>query len=334
MGDEGDAEQAGRRPGQPGVGGAARSDARRGRGADCGEGVRGELSRQPHHRGPLPVQAAAAVRTRRRGGRAHCGGGRRRCRPEARRPRHRLADLGRHGREGDGGCFALHADAGQHVVRRGQRPGPHLRHVDPRPQGPRQNQKGGDDAGAGSRGRRRALCGGARQGVRRPRHRRGLVAGEGGPRPEAWRRCGRGVPARPVRQSRRQGVGRPLQGRLRREGRRRDLRSCWRRLHRGGAPGHRVGGPLAGGRLPRRHPQAAAEPHPPQELPGRRRVLGRLRPAGSEGQRRQHRRADAALRQGCDPAAGLGALSARPCRRGDRAPCRPSGHGQDRRDHG
>ena len=64
-------------------------------------------------------------------------------------------------------------------------------------------------------------------------------------------------------------------------GRRRHLRSRRRRLFRGRAARHRLGGALPGGRLPGRHPQAAAQPHAAQVLPGRRRVLGRVHPARS-----------------------------------------------------
>ena len=53
-----------------------------------------------------------------------------------------------------------------------------------------------------------------------------------------------------------------------------------------------------------------------------------------EGQRRQHRRADAALRQGRHQAAGLRALSAGQGRRGDRQARLAQGDGQDRRDDG
>ena len=53
-----------------------------------------------------------------------------------------------------------------------------------------------------------------------------------------------------------------------------------------------------------------------------------------EGQRRQHRRADAALRQGRHQAAGLGALPAGARRRGHRQARLAQGDGQDRRDHG
>ena len=133
------------------------------------------------------------------------------------------------------GGGALHPDARRHAVRRGQRHDPDLRHVDPRAQGPRQDQAGRDAAGAGRGGRRRALGGGARQGLRRARDRRRLLGGEARVRQAARRRQRRGLSARPVRQGRLQGAGRPVQGRLRREGCRRDLRSCRRRLFGGRA---------------------------------------------------------------------------------------------------
>ena len=155
---------------------------------------------------------------------------------------------------------------------------------------------------------------------RRARDRRGVLAGEGGPRQAARRRRGRGVSGRALRQGRRQGAGGPVQGRLRREGRRCGLRPGRRRLFGGGAARHRLGGPPPGGGLPGRHPEVAAQPDAAEGLPGGGRVLGRLHAARPQGQRRQHRGADATLRQGRHQAARVRALSPRPRRRGDRAP--------------
>ncbi len=72
-----------------------------------------------------------------------------------------------------------------------------------------------------------------------------------------------------------------LQARLRRKGRRRDLRFGRRRLFRGGAARDRLGRPLPGHRLSRRHRQIAAQPDAAEILSGGRRVLGRLRRARS-----------------------------------------------------
>ena len=58
---------------------------------------------------------------------------------QARRSRDRLDHCRRHGGEAGRGSGALHPDAGQHAVRRGERADPDLRHLDPRPQGPRQD---------------------------------------------------------------------------------------------------------------------------------------------------------------------------------------------------
>ena len=71
--DEGDVEQAHRRARDAGAGGSARPQAGRRRGAARRQGLRRQLSRRAHHRGPLPVQAAAAVCARRRGGRRDRG---------------------------------------------------------------------------------------------------------------------------------------------------------------------------------------------------------------------------------------------------------------------
>ena len=63
-----------------------------------------------------------------------------------------------------------------------------------------------------------------------------------------------------------------------------DLRSGRRRLYRGRAAQHRLGGAVSRRRLPGRHPEAAAQPHPAQELRRVRRLLGRVRGARSQGQ--------------------------------------------------
>ena len=143
-----------------------------------GQGLRRELSRPAHHRGPLSVQAAAAVRAGRRGGRHRRGRRRRREESQARRPRDRLRHRRRHGREARRGGRPLHPHAGRHAVRRGERADPHLRHLHPRPEGPRQAQEGRDAAGARRRRRRRPFRRRTRQGVRRARDRGGLVGGQ------------------------------------------------------------------------------------------------------------------------------------------------------------
>ena len=133
--------------------------------------------------------------------------------------------------------------------------------------------------------------------------------GQAGLRQEARRRRRRRLSAGALRQGRSQGACRHLQEGVRRDRRRRHLRSRGRRLFGSRAARHRLGGPIPGGRLPGRHRQAAAQPDAAQILPGRGRVLGRVHPARSQGQRGQHRRADAALRQGRDQAGRLRALS-------------------------
>ena len=100
-------------------------------------------------------------------------------------------------------------------------------------------------------------------------------------RQEARRRRRRRLPAGAVRQGRSQGAGRHLQEGLRRERRRRHLRSRGRRLFGSRAARHRLGGPLPGGRLPGRHRQAAAQSDAAEVVPGGRRVLGRVHAARS-----------------------------------------------------
>ena len=254
------------------------------------------------------------VRARRRGRRRRRGGGTGRHAIQAGRPRHRLVHCRRHGRKAGARGRPVHRHARRHAVRRGERAGADLRHHHLRPERPRQAEARRDAARAGCRRRRRRVGHRARQGLRRARHRRRVVGGEAGLRQEARRRRRRRLPARPLRQGRRQGAGRPLQEGLRRERRRRHLRPRGRRLFGSRAALHRLGGPPPGGGLPSRHPQAAAQPDAAQVLPGRRRVLGRLLAPRSQGQRRQHRRADGALRQGGDQAGGVRALSAVPGR--------------------
>ncbi len=125
--------------------------------------------------------------------------------------------------------------------------------------------------------------GGAGQGLWRAGDRRRVVAREARVHQAARRRRWHRLSAGSVRQGRRQGAVRPLQGRLRREGCRRDLRSRGRRLLGSGAAFDRLGGPLPGGRLPGRHPQAAAQPHPAQVVRRGGRVLGRVRAARARG---------------------------------------------------
>ena len=73
------------------------------------------------------------------------------------------------------------------------------------------------------------------------------------------------------------------------ERRRRDLRRRRRRLRRGRAALHRLGRPLPGDRLPRRHPAHPAQPRAAQGLRHRRRVLGRFGRRDPGRQRRQQR---------------------------------------------
>ena len=91
-------------------------------------------------------------------------------------------------------------------------------------------------------------------------------------------------PRGPVRQGRAESAGRTVQGRGRPGRGGRHLRSGRRRLCRAGAARDRVGGPLPRRRLPRRHPEAAAQPDLAQELRRVRGVLGRLRRARPQGQ--------------------------------------------------
>ena len=140
--------------------------------------------------------------------------------------------------------------------------------------------------------------------------------------------------ARPVRQGRREGAGAAIQGGGRPERRGPDLRSGRRRLYRGGAAGDRLGGAAARHRLSRRHPQAAAQPDPAEELRRARRLLGRLRRARSQGQCRPRPDPVPPLGGGKDRAEGQPDLAARPGRRGDRPHGRAPGGRQARGDDG
>ena len=115
---------------------------------------------------------------------------------------------------------------------------------------------------------------------------------------------------------------RAVQARLRRKGRRRDLRCRRRRLFRSVVARDRLGRAVSGDRLSAGHRQTAAQPDAAEILPGGRRVLGRLRHARSQGQRRQHAGAVRALREGRDPAARVEDISAR-ARRARRSPGSP-----------
>ena len=276
-GHEGDVEQARRRPRDARAGGAARSQARRRRGAARRQGLRRQLSRPPDHRGPLPVQAASGrsrraarspassrrwVRASRSSSRATASSAPRSpaawprswCwRPTAASPCPPPCRSTRRARW----CSPTAPPSTRSRTAASSKRGETLLVL-------------GAAGGVGVSAVELGKAYGAR-----------VIAavssrGEAGVRQEARRRRRRRLSAGPLRQGRRQGAGRPLQEGLRRERRRRHLRSRRRRLFGGRAARHRLGGPPAGGRLPGRHPQAAAQPDAAQVLPGGRRVLGRL----------------------------------------------------------
>ncbi len=107
-----------------------------------------------------------------------------------------------------------------------------------------------------------------------------------------------------------------------------DSRPGRRRLYRGGAEEHRLGRALPRGRLPGRNREAAAQPHPPQELRRVRGVLGRVRGARPEAQRGACRAAVPLVGRGQDRAQDQRHLSARASRRSHRRAARPQGRRQ------
>ena len=113
----------------------ALGQARLGRGR--GQGVRRQLSRRADHRGPVSVQAAAAVRAGRPVRRRRQGRRRGRHQREGGRPRAGQHRLGRHGRGAGDGSRPADQDPRRDALRRGGRLHHDLRHQLLRAEGPR-----------------------------------------------------------------------------------------------------------------------------------------------------------------------------------------------------
>ena len=253
-----------------------------GRGARSRSGREPELPRPADRAEQVPDEAAAAVRAglgvRRRGR----GGGRRRDAPEGRRcrwPRSAAPAASAPMPASTPRCvmplpqgFAFD-DAAAFIL--------HLRHDAPRAGRPRRAE-GRRDAARARRGRRRRHGGDP--------DRQGRSARASSPPRRATRSasCAAQIGADATINYASGNMRDELKAAHRRQGPGRRLRPGRRRPRRAGVPLDRLARPLPGGRLRAgRHPGAAAEPGAAQGRVDRRRVLGRLRAARAEGQRRR-----------------------------------------------